>query len=70
MKITVMTADEQIISLDVDPHESVTLQDTIFLSYIRACIHEFIYMGVNNLIDTNINSLLLGFLKSGFVSIG
>jgi len=31
MKITVMTADEQILTLDVDPHESVLIKDPSFL---------------------------------------
>ena len=35
MKITVMTADEQIITLDVDSHESVTLRNPVFV----ACVH-------------------------------
>jgi len=30
MKITVMTADEQILTLDVDPHESVLIKDSSF----------------------------------------
>ena len=74
MKITVMTADEQIISLDVDPHESVTLPKHHL--YSHACMHTcvcifiYIYVVVNNLIDTNVFSLFLAFLKSGFVSIG
>lgn len=35
MKITVMTADEQIITLDVDPHESVLIKDPSF----AFCLH-------------------------------
>ena len=42
--------------------------------YSHTCMHTcvciFIYVVVNNLIDTNVFSLLFGFLKSGFVSIG
>jgi len=30
MKITVMTADEQILTLDVDPQESVLIKDSSF----------------------------------------
>lgn len=39
MRITVMTADEQIISLDVDPHETVKLERPLF-----ACILVYNYL--------------------------
>ena len=37
---------------------------------IHVCVYLYIYVVVNNLIDTNVFSLFLAFLKSGFVSIG
>lgn len=49
MKITVMTADEQIITLDVDPHESVTLRNPVFV----ACVHTRMCVCVRAQIHTN-----------------
>lgn len=47
MKITVMTADEQIITLDVDPHESVTLQNLVFgHTFIHECMCAYTYVYV------------------------
>ena len=40
MKITVMTADEQIITLDVDPHESVLFKDPSF----AFCLHLSLFL--------------------------
>jgi hypothetical protein len=60
MKITVMTADEQIITLDVDPNESVTLQNPVFVRahIIHECMCAYTYVYVYVYVCANTHQLI------------